>query len=118
MITTEEGASLLLAQFRDFYSELINLKKVIRAGATFGGMGSPDQNEGERSARAVADRLAAVMEQQSVLAGRRGSDYTGFYRQAEYVMAALADEILLHHLNWEGKQAWNNHLIEYRLFKT
>ena len=118
MITTEEGSSLLLAQFRDFYSELINLKKVIRAGATFGVSGAPEQTEGDRAAHAVADRLAAVMEQQSVLAGRRGSDYTGFYRQAEYVMAALADEILLHHLAWSGKQAWNNHLIEYRLFKT
>jgi type VI secretion system protein ImpK len=118
MMTTEEGSSLLLAQFRDFYSELINLKKLIRAGATFGAMGSPESNVGDRTANAVADRLAAVMEQQSMLAGRKGSDYTGFYRQAEYVMAALADEILLHHLNWEGKQAWNNHLIEYRLFKT
>ena len=44
------------------------------------------------------------MEQQALLAGRRGSDYTGFYRQAEYVMAALADEILLHHLEWIGKR--------------
>jgi type VI secretion system protein ImpK len=118
MITTEEGASLLLSQFREFYSELINLKKLIRGGATFGAMGTPEKTEGDRAAVAVADRLAAVMEQQSMLAGRRGSDYTGFYRQAEYVMAALADEILLHHLNWSGKQAWNNHLIEYRLFKT
>jgi type VI secretion system protein ImpK len=118
MITTEEGSSLLLGQFRGFYSELINLKKLIRSGAVFGAMGAPDKSEGDRAAAAVADRLAAVMEQQSVLAGRRGSDYTGFYRQAEYVMAALADEILLQHLDWIGKDAWNNHLIEYRLFKT
>ena len=53
-----------------------------------------------------------------MLAGRRGSDYTGFYRQAEYAMAALADEIFLHQLDWVGKEAWNNHLIEYRLFRT
>ena len=118
MITTEEGASLLLLQFRDFYSELIKLKKLIRSGAPLGATGSPDKSVGDRAATAVAQRLAAVMEQQATLAGRRGSDYTGFYQQAEYVMAALADEILLHHLDWAGKEAWNNHLIEYRLFKT
>jgi type VI secretion system protein ImpK len=118
MITTEDGASLLLTQFRDFYSELINLKRLVRAGTPFGAMGSPEKSEADRAAGAVAERLAAIMEHQSVLAGRRGSDYTGFYRQAEYVMAALADEVLLHHLGWGGKDAWNSHLIEFRLFKT
>ncbi len=100
---TEEGSSVLLTQFRDFYCELINIKKLANSGIT---------------ANAVAERITVVMEQQSILAGRRGVDYTGFYRQAEYVMAALADEILLHHLEWPGKNVWNNHLIEYRLFKT
>jgi len=67
---------------------------------------------------AVSERLTAIMERQAVLAGRRGSDYTGMYRQAEYVMAVLADEILLHQIDWPGKQAWNDHLMEYRLFRT
>jgi type VI secretion system protein ImpK len=118
MITTEEGASLLLLQFRDFYSELIKLKRLIRSGAALGATGSPQKSEGDRAATMIAERLTAVMEQQAMIAGRRGSDYTGFYQQAEYVMAALADEILLHHLNWVGKDAWNNHLMEYRLFRT
>ena len=118
MIPTEEGASLLLLQFRDFYGELIKLKRFVRSGAPLGATGSPEKTEGDRAATAIAERLTAVMEQQSLIAGRRGSDYTGFYQQAEYVMAALADEILLHHLNWVGKDAWNNHLMEYRLFRT
>jgi type VI secretion system protein ImpK len=118
MTTTEESASLILLQFRDFYSELIKLKRLIRSGTAFNATGSPERSAGDRAASAVSERLAAVMEQQALIAGRRGSDYTGFYRQSEYVMAALADEILLHHLEWAGKEAWNNHLIEYRLFKT
>jgi type VI secretion system protein ImpK len=118
MTKTEEGTSLLLRQFRDFYGELINLKRLVRSGTPFGISGSAERSEGDRAASAVAERLTAIMEQQSMLAGRRGSDYTGFYKQAEYVMAALADEIMLHHLDWVGKEAWNNHLIEYRLFKT
>jgi type VI secretion system protein ImpK len=119
MTVVEEGASLLLLQFRDFYGELIKLKRLIKAGQTPGLTGgSPDKSPGDRMAAAVAEHLSAVMEQQSMLAGRRGSDYTGLYRQTEYVMAALADETLLHHVEWEGREAWNKHLIEYRLFQT
>jgi type VI secretion system protein ImpK len=117
MVAAEESASLLLLQFRDFYGELIKLKRLIKAGQT-PATGPADKSLGERNALAVSERLAAVMEQQSILAGRRGTDYTGIYRQTEYVMAALADETLLHHVEWEGKQAWNQHLIEYRLFQT
>src|SRR5437763_15114754 len=118
MIATDEASSLLLLQFRDFYSELIKLKRLVRSGAALGASGSPEKTEGDRAANAIAERLTAVMEQQSLIAGRRGSDYTGFYQQAEYAMAVLADEILLHHLDWVGKDAWNNHLMEYRLFRT
>jgi len=118
MTATEQTESLLLLQFREFYSELIKLKRLIRSGTPFGAKGSPEQPAGDRAAIAVSERIAAVMEQQSLIAGRRGSDYTGVYQQTEYVMAALADEILLHHLEWAGKEAWNNHLIEYRLFRT
>jgi type VI secretion system protein ImpK len=117
MIAAEETTSLLLLQFRDFYGELIKLKRLIKAGQT-PSTGSPDKTPAERMATAVSERLAAVMEQQSILAGRRGTDYTGIYRQTEYVMAALADETLLHIVEWEGKGAWNHHLIEYRLFQT
>src|SRR3954471_12776715 len=104
MIAAEETTSLLLLQFRDFYGELIKLKRLIKAGQT-PSTGSPDKTPAERMATAVSERLAAVMEQQSILAGRRGTDYTGIYRQTEYVMAALADETLLHIVEWEGKGA-------------
>jgi type VI secretion system protein ImpK len=118
MIATEEGSSILLLQFRDFYGELIRLKSLIRSGAPLGVPGLPESAPGDRAATVIAERLTAVMEQQSLVAGRKGSDYTGLYQQAEYVMAALADEILLHHLDWVGRDAWNNHLMEYRLFRT
>jgi type VI secretion system protein ImpK len=118
MTTTQQTDSRLLLQFRDFYSEVIKLKRLIRSGTPLGAKASPEQTAGDRAATVVAERIAAVMGQQAQVAGWRGSDYTGTYRQAEYVMAALADEILLHHLEWDGKEAWNNHLIEYRLFRT
>lgn len=118
MSAVEESTSLLLLQFRDFYGELIKLKRLIRSGAPLGAEGASDKSPGDRAAVAVAERVTAVMEQEAIVAGRRGTDYTGIYTQAQYVMAALADEILLHQLDWIGKEAWNTHLIEYRLFRT
>ncbi|HEY2384265.1 MAG TPA: DotU family type IV/VI secretion system protein [Terriglobia bacterium] len=118
MSAVEESTSLLLLQFRDFYGEMIKLKRLIKSGTPLDAGGAPEQTPGERAAIAVADRVIAVMEQEALVAGRRGADYTGIYTQAQYVMAALADEILLHQLEWIGKEAWNTHLIEYRLFRT
>ena len=118
MSRKEEKTSLLLTQFREFYREMINVKRLLKSGASLAATGSPDKSPDNRAADAVAERLTAIMETQAMLAGRRGADYTGIYRQAEYVMAALADEILLHQVNWIGKNAWNNHLMEYRLFGT
>jgi type VI secretion system protein ImpK len=118
MSRTEEGPSVLLTQFRDFYGELIKIKRLVKSGAFSSAAGSPDKPVDDRVAEAVRERITAIMERQAMFAGRRGSDYTGLYRQAEYVMAALADEILLHRIEWQGKRAWNSHLIEYRLFRT
>src|SRR2546425_8764062 len=108
MSRKEEKTSLLLTQFREFYREMINVKRLLKSGASLAATGSPDKSPDNRAADAVAERLTAIMETQAMLAGRRGADYTGIYRQAEYVMAALADEILLHQVNWIGKNAWNN----------
>lgn len=118
MTTIDTGASFLLTQFREFYSEMISLKKQAQLGTPV----RPEADatatpEADQAAAAVLERLLAVMEQQAAIAGRRGTDYRGFYRQAEYVMAALADETLLH-LEWAGAGVWENYLIEYRLFKT
>ena len=35
--------------------------------------------------------------------------------EAQYVMAALADDVFIH-LNWEGKHAWTSNLLEAALF--
>jgi type VI secretion system protein ImpK len=118
MSRTEEGPSVLLTQFRDFYGELIKIKRLVKSGAFSNAAGSPDKPVDDRAAEAVGERITAIMERQARFAGGRGSDYTGLYRQAEYVMAALADEILLHRLEWQGTRAWNSHLIEFRLFRT
>lgn len=112
------SGSFLLTQFREFYTEVIRLKRLIQAGtwvfsASVGGEGTPEQ-----ATTAVWQRLLSVLEHQSAIAGRSGGEYGSvFYREAQYVMAALADEVFLN-LNWEGRRAWTANLLEAKLFDS
>lgn len=63
-------------------------------------------------------KLLEVLERQVLDARRQGGEYgVVFYKEAQYVMAALADEIFLH-TDWEGKEAWKSNLLEFKLFGT
>ncbi|MDF1750240.1 MAG: DotU family type IV/VI secretion system protein [Alphaproteobacteria bacterium] len=63
-------------------------------------------------------RLQTLLEMQALEAGRRGGEYgVLYYREAQYVMAALADEIFLT-LDWPGHDFWRNDLLETRLFES
>lgn len=63
-------------------------------------------------------RLQTLLEMQALEAGRRGGEYgVLYYREAQYVMAALADEIFLQ-IDWTGRNYWRNDLLETRLFDS
>ena len=63
-------------------------------------------------------KLLSLLKHQAHEARRYGGEYgVTFHREAQYVMAALADEIFLH-LGWEGKEAWKTNLLEFRLFDS
>jgi type VI secretion system protein ImpK len=66
--------------------------------------------------RASWQQLLSVLETQALEAGRASGGFAfEVYRQCQYVMAALADEIFLN-LPWEGRKYWP--LLESRLFQT
>ena len=70
------------------------------------------------AARTVQQRLQSLLEKQAAEAAQRRGDHgAGMYREAMYVMAALADEVFLN-LQWEGRSAWAANLLETRLFGT
>ncbi|MBW1765677.1 MAG: DotU family type IV/VI secretion system protein [Deltaproteobacteria bacterium] len=51
-------------------------------------------------------------------AGRRGGEYeASYFKDAQYIMAVLADETFLH-MDWVGKDAWKSNLLELKLFGT
>ncbi len=112
--------TFLQESFREFYADVVRLKRAVLAdpwgvGARREAAGEADALE-DTAARSVSRRLLELLERQARDAGRRGGEYgASFYREAQYVMAALADEVFLN-LEWAGKQAWESNLLETRLF--
>lgn len=71
------------------------------------------------SAEAVARELQALLERDALEAARLGGGYgAGLYREAQYLMAALADEMFLSELEWQDRDAWQRMLLEHRLFNS
>jgi type VI secretion system protein ImpK len=99
--------SILLNHFREFYQELARLKTIV--------MNSADERQSPESdvdTEEIALRLETLLEAQAEQAFR-GAGPLGFelYREAQYLMAALADEFFLEE-NPHGK--WPS--LEMRLF--
>lgn len=74
----------------------------------------PEAGAGDAARRAF-ERLAGVLESQAAEDDAlRPPEERG---QAQYVMAAWADEMLLHH-PWPGRDGWSQHRLEARLFAS
>jgi type VI secretion system protein ImpK len=67
----------------------------------------------------VSQTLVRWIEQQALTTERLYGSYgAGVFREIMYVMAALADEVFLHLVEWDGRQAWRQHMLEARLFNS
>jgi len=125
-------SSFLLARFREFYREVARLRRIVElatpmqgeqeaemamaAGASRGTGGAPAYVEASQTVNGVWQQLLTLLERQAMEAGQAGGAFAfEVYREAQYVMAALADEIFLH-LEWEGRKSWP--LLESRLFQS
>jgi type VI secretion system protein ImpK len=117
-----------VALFQTFTGQIIQLKELARKQEVASAEALPvlDVLPEENGAVAIVpgriiwiwNRVLTLLEQQIVeatrLAGPAGAE---FHRQALYVMVALADEMFVH-LDWEGRDYWLNHLLEWRLFRS
>lgn len=134
MILSRYPGSYLLAQFREFYREVARLKRTVAYAAPLSSAeefamaaqasvvsGRPASVAPRQLAEAspavtgVWQQLLSLLERQAMEAGQGGAFAYEVYREAQYVMAALADEIFLH-IEWEGRSSWP--LLESRLFQT
>lgn len=114
--------SFLLASFEEFFADLERVRRAVISdpwGIRARDLDAHDRKElRQNAAHSVRKRLQALLEKQASEAGlRRGDHGARLYREAQYIMAALADELFLD-LEWEGREAWGSDLLETRLFGT
>lgn len=112
----------LLDRFQDFYREVLRLRESVSQGAWVfdaersAAPSAQNTPGGDTAPTAVWRTLLTLLERQALEAGRSGGDFAlEIYRRAQYAMAALADEVFLN-LDWAGREAWRDHLLEARLF--
>jgi type VI secretion system protein ImpK len=106
--------SFLSTQFRDFYREVVRWKqRIVHDPDAFRVAGATTE---ETNAATVWQSLLGLLERQAIAVRRSGGEYAAeVYREAQYLMAALADEVFLH-LDWHGREDWQANLLEQRLF--
>jgi type VI secretion system protein ImpK len=112
--------SYLLVQFRDFYREVIRLRKMAQAGVLkFQAMSTAGEIPSlDSMVHTIWQNLALSLDQMLTTTDKRSSEVSIFnFREAVYIMAALADEIFLN-LDWEGRDLWQEKLLESYLFQT
>lgn len=66
----------------------------------------------------IITSFLSLLSSQAMDAARFGGEFASkYYQEAEFIMAALADEIFLH-LDWTGKEFWEKNLLEDKLYGT
>jgi type VI secretion system protein ImpK len=100
----------LLADFHEFYAEVLRFRaEIIAASATNGPMREALPSGLAPDAEIIARHLQTLLSRQLA----RGGD-----TEATYAMVALADDIFLHESNWPGHNTWRDLLLEYRMFQS
>jgi len=114
--------SFLLKQFREFYSEVIRQKEKLGLSEKSNTESKPDisaeSSTEKEGTHPVHLALMHILEQQVLDSRRSGGEFgVSYYKEAQYVMAALADEIFLH-TDWDGRELWKSDLLEFKFFGT
>lgn len=120
--TVVEGNPVFLfSKFRAFYNEIIRFKhqkSEFTAGfataivTDYSADLSPDA-----AADSLSKKLMEMLELQAAESKWMGGEAGDRYPDAQYAMAALADETFTH-MEWEGQGAWPKQLLEVKLYKT
>jgi len=107
----------LLDQFEEFFGEVVRLRdQAMQSAPLYAGRNDPDRVPVGLIASEALDRLQTILEMQALESGRRGGDFgLIYYKDAQYVMAVLADEIFIA-MDWPGRESWKSDLLETRLF--
>lgn len=115
----------LVGQFADFYEEVASIKRAqqeARLAAYLGietpTAGAPAVAPAELARRVSAHLLEVLRRQERACLADSASEAGQLQRKALYVMAALADEIMIFELEWPARDAWLAVLLEQRMFDS
>lgn len=112
----------LVARFADFYQEVAAIKRAQADGwlaAYLAGENSPAPSTAAEFAQRVSARLLGALRLQERRCSEEPSSEAGqLERKALYLMAAVADEILIFELEWPGRDAWLTVLLEQSMFDS
>ena len=112
------GAFSLLSMFQEFHAELAGIRSALALGDRMAEQGQPLPDPAQVAVR-INRRLHRLLDTQAATAMRQGGRFgVELYREAQYVMAALADEVLLLGEAWTGREHWLDNLLELSLFGT
>jgi type VI secretion system protein ImpK len=120
--------SLIIQHFKDFYQEIVLLKAKALTGdliakedgrqKTAGPQNVDENLIGKSLAREILDRMYGFLLNQYDYVERHGGGFAvRYYREVQYIMVALTDEVFLN-LDWIGKTEWEDNLLESRIFNT
>lgn len=93
-------------------------KERLAEGKTNPLLDKPDDQVIYQLCQNIQRKLRIFLEEQSLSASYQLGEYAqSNFREAQYLMAALSDEIFLN-LHWLGQKQWAKHLLETQLFQT
>jgi len=109
--------SLILNFFREFYQQLLIQKAFALTGENPVADGTTPFS-GDPLYQQIQNVLAQLLESQAQEAIKQGGDAFGaYYKEAQYLMTAYADEVFLT-LEWSQQLMWENNLLESRIYGT
>jgi len=117
LINKNESESFIVNCFEEFYKQVLRHKKFVLSNPW-----EKAEDEATSSPNATAEyilsKLQTFLEEQASTVSYGGGVFSeNYYRGAQYIMVALADEVFLS-LDWPGKPYWESNLLEKRLFNT
>jgi len=136
MLSTNLKDSFVINCFREFYREIVISKAIALSGQMFDIRPHISQERLMPDLQEITSEDTQALRKSSTLAKKifgslelllgnqlnkitqSGGEFSlNYYREALYIMVALADEIFLN-LKWSGRQEWENNLLESRFFGT
>lgn len=109
----EEHYRLVLKHLKTCTAELSTV-----SSAADGIPGDADSAAVERL-QLILNDLYETLERQALIAAQKGGEFAvSYYKEAQYIMAALTDELFLNLPGFTGKQYWSENLLESRLYGT